>query len=149
MKEDKTKSAKQKTKAEKESDKQDEALARVLADYQNLVKRVDRERIEIYTRASKNIIEELIPVLDLLGRAQSQLQDPGLEMAIGQFRQVLGRHGVEAIETKEGMQFDANLHEAVETVEGGETGAIAQIAQAGYKWKDGMVLRPVKVTVYK
>ncbi|OGY09920.1 MAG: nucleotide exchange factor GrpE [Candidatus Blackburnbacteria bacterium RIFCSPHIGHO2_01_FULL_43_15b] len=149
MKENKTKSAKQKTKAEKEFDKQDEALARVLADYQNLVKRVDRERVEIYTRASKNIIEELVPVVDLLRRAQSHLQDTGLEMALEQFRQVLERHGIEDVEAKEGMTFDASIHEAVETVEGGRAGTVAQVAQAGYKWKDGMVLRPAKVTVYK
>ncbi|MBI4029003.1 MAG: nucleotide exchange factor GrpE [Candidatus Blackburnbacteria bacterium] len=141
MKQDKAESRKQKAK--------DEALARALADYQNLVKRVDRERVEIYTRASKNIIEELIPVLDLLSRAQKHLKDPGLEMALGQFRQVLERYGVEEIEAKEGIVFDASLHEAVETVEGGEVGKIAQVAQAGYKWKEGMVLRPAKVVVYK
>lgn len=152
MKEDKTKSTNQKAKNKEEETKKDErseALARALADYQNLVKRVDRERVEIYTRASKNITEELIPVLDLLKRAQSHLEDLGLEMAIGQFKQVLGKYGVEVIEIKEGMQFDTNLHEVVETVEGGEIGTIAQVAQDGYKWKDGMVLRPSKVVVYK
>lgn len=127
----------------------DQALARALADYQNLVKRTEKERLEIYVRAGKNIVEELLPVLDLLYKSQEHLKDPGLEMALEQFGQVLSKFGVEKIKVETGQPFDHALHEAVDTVEGGEPGQIASVAQEGYKWKDGMVLRPAKVVVSK
>lgn len=128
--------------------KNKEALARALADYQNLIKRTEREKLEIYTRASKNIVEELLPVLDLFIRAQDHLNDSGLSMGLAQFQQVLERGGIEKIETNVADAFDPNIHEVVETVEGGEPGTIAKLVVDGYKWKDGGLLRPVKVIVY-
>lgn len=129
--------------------KQNEALARALADYQNLVKRVEREKIEIYTRSSRNLIEELLPGLDILETAQAHLKDPGLEVAQNHFAQALEKAGLEEIKVLPGDTFNANCHEAVETKEGGEAGTIAHVVRTGYKWKDGMVLRPTKVEVYK
>lgn len=135
--------------ASEELKTKEEALARAFADYQNLVNRVEREKIEIYTRASKSLIEELLPVLDLLKRAQNHLGDPGLAIALQNFEQVIARAGVEKIEVKSGDQFDAMSHEVVETIEGKEPGIIAKVLEDGFKWKDGKVLRPVKVEVYK
>lgn len=133
----------------RKTNEQNEALARALADYQNLVKRTDREKFEILSRANKSIVEELLPVLDQFKRAQAHLKDPGLEMALEQLKNVLGRSGVEVISTHVGDVFDVKLHEAVETVEGRESGTIAKVLEDGFKWKDGQVLRPARVEVYK
>lgn len=123
-------------------------LARSLADYQNLIKRFERERGEVVLRANKNLLKELLPVLDVLGTAQGHLKDQGLEMAIFQFKGVLGKHGVSEIGTKAGDKFDENLHEAAEAVEGGKTGTVAEVLRKGYRWQDGAVLRPAQVRVY-
>lgn len=126
----------------------EEQLARALADYQNLIKRVEREKEEVLAKASKSLVEELLPVLDVLQTAQKHLKDNGLEMAIIQFRQVLERAGVERIGAEPGDRFDENIHEAVDTESGGQKGTIARVATEGYRWRDGSLLRPVKVVVY-
>lgn len=123
-------------------------LARSLADYQNLLKRFEREREEVVLRANKNLLKELLPVLDTLETAQEHLKDRGLGMAVFQFKGVLERHGVGEIVVKEGDKFDENLHEATEAIEGGKTGTIARVLRKGYRWQDGVVLRPVQVKVY-
>ena len=76
-------------------------LARALADYDNLNKRVDRERADLGKIASIGIIVRLLPVLDNLESAQMHLQDPGLAISVGEFKKVLifseMKHSVEKL----------------------------------------------------
>lgn len=125
-------------------------LARVLADYDNLIKRFGREKEEVVRRATKNLVEDLLPVIDNFERASNHLNDNGLNVAIVQIKQILAQYGVEEVATEPGDKFDSNLHEAVEIIEGlGEQGGtIAQVLARGYKWKDEMIIRPAKVKVY-
>jgi molecular chaperone GrpE len=124
-------------------------LARTLADYDNLVKRQAREREEIYLRATRNLIEDLLPVVDDIERAQSHLQDQGLKMGVDNIVRVLDTHGVIEIITKPGDNFDSLIHEAIDSIEGETSGTIVQVFSKGYKWKDGKVIRPTKVQVVK
>lgn len=124
-------------------------LARALADYDNLVKRLAREKDEITIRANKNLLEDLLPVLDNLERAQSHLKDQGLAMGLNSFQQVLTRYGVNEIKVEQNADFDALLHEAIDSRTGGEAGKVAEILVKGFVWRDGSVIRPAKVIVYK
>lgn len=135
-----------KTSSEKEELK--EKLARALADYQNLVKRVERERDEIVLRANRNLLKDLLSVLDTLERAQEHLRDQGLGMTIQQFQKTLENSGVKEIKIEKGQKFDEGKHEATELIEGGESETIAQVLSKGYEWQDGVVLRPAQVKVY-
>lgn len=135
--------------ARKVKDKELEArLARALADYDNLVKRVEREKEEFAVRATKNLIEDLLPVIDDFERASEHLQDEGLKMALDQLYRILAKYGVEEIPTRPGDKFDSTVHEALDTANGGKTGTIAKVLLKGYRWQDGQVLRPAKVQVY-
>ena len=124
-------------------------LARTLADYDNLVKRQAREREEIYLRATRNLIEDLLPVLDDIERASGHLQDQGLNMGLNNFKRVLDNHGVVEISAQIGDNFDSLLHEAIDSTDGDNPETIAQIFSKGYQWKDGKVIRPTKVQVVK
>lgn len=124
-------------------------LARALADYDNLIKRFARERDEITIRANKNLLDELLPVLDNIDRAQSHLNDKGLEMGLTQFKNALEKCGVNEIKVEDGADFDAVYHEAIDSREGGEAGKVAEVLVKGFTWRDGTVLRPAKVIVYK
>lgn len=124
-------------------------LARALADYDNLVKRQNRERQEIRLRANRIILEDLVGVLDDLEKAEKYLSDPGLKMGMDNLRTLLVKYGVCEIDTKVGVEFNSNLHEAVDAIDGGQKNSIAEIFVKGYKWIDGQVLRPAKVIVYK
>lgn len=124
-------------------------LARALADYQNLVKRFAREKEEVIFRANQSLVADLLPVVDNIERAQTHLQDTGLQMALDQFLKILQDYGVEQIQVSIGEAFDSDTHEVIESMNGGEKETVAQVLTKGYKWKSGGVIRPAKVIVYK
>jgi len=126
-------------------------LARALADYDNLTKRVEKEREIIDKLASIKIVARLLPVYDALVSAQNHLKDSGLAITIGQFEDILKEEGIEKIPAAVGDKFDHNLHEAVEAVsspKGAENGTIAEIVLGGWMVSDGPVIRHTKVKVY-
>lgn len=124
-------------------------LARALADYDNLIKRQARERQEIILRANKEILEDLLQITDALEKAETHLGDQGLKMGMDNLRSLMGKYGVSEIETKQGMEFDSSVHEAIDAIPGDKPSTIAEVLTKGYKWNDGQILRPAKVVVYK
>jgi len=129
----------------------DEQLARVLADYDNLKKRHERERDEYMAHAGAKIIMKLLGVLDMLDSAKKHSEDSGIAIVAEEFRNVLKDEGVVEMGVKSGDKFDENLHDAVDAVEkkGMKKGEIVDIILSGWKYSDGLVLRPAKVIVVK
>lgn len=121
-------------------------LARALADYDNLRKRVEQERSYIVRFASQEIVGKLLPVLDIIETAQKHLNDQGLSVAVAEFKKVLIEQGLIEIMPEKGQSFDHDLHEAVEVADG-ENGKIIEVLQSGWKFKEGNVLRHAKVKV--
>lgn len=117
---------------------------RVLADYQNLEKRVSVERKEWILKANKDLLLRLLPVLDTLMLAAKHSKDQSLTVSLQQFLDVLKQEGIEKIETI-GKNFDPNLMECIQTVEG-EEGKVLEETRAGYRLYD-QVLRPAQVKV--
>lgn len=124
----------------------EERLKRTLADYENLEKRTQREIDEKSQIAAQRLILSVLPVLDNLEKAQEHLKDEGVSMVSKQFRQVLENQGVSEIVLEE--QFDPELCEAIEVVEGQDEGKIAQVLEKGYSLA-GRVIRTAKVKVIK
>ncbi len=128
-------------------------LQRKAAEFDNYRKRVRREREELTERAAAALIEELLPVVDHLElalAADSESADDyrqGVAMILKQMQEILGRSGLEPIETL-GRQFDPNYHEAVIREETSEypEGQITGELQRGYMLS-GRVLRPARVKV--
>ena len=139
----------EKLKIETEAELLKSQLARTLADYDNLVKRVERERQDLGKIASVGVIVKLLPVLDNLERAQVHLQDSGLAIAIGEFINVLKDEGLSVINPGVGDNFDEQQLEAVEVVDGEDNNKIAEVVLAGWKYSDGTVVRHAKVKVSK
>ena len=124
-------------------------LARALADYDNLRKRADEERVSFIKYASRNILQSLLPVLDTFEAAQTHLKDNGLAIAINQFKEVLKSEGLEEIRPTVGQEFDENLMEAIEIVNGEQDGKVAEVLAPGWKFMDGMIVRHARVKVFK
>jgi molecular chaperone GrpE len=124
-------------------------LARALADYDNLSKRVDRERTDLFKMASVAIISRLLPVLDNLESAQKHLQDPGLAIGLGEFKKVFSEEGLNEINPKVGEEFNHETMEAIEVVPGERDNIIAEVVLTGWKFEDGQVVRHAKVKVAK
>lgn len=125
-------------------------LARALADYDNLRKRVEKEKRSFKKIANYELVSRLLPVFDMLIEAKKHVKDAGLGMIISEFTSALKEEGVVKIGAEKGDKFNEELHEAVEAVEGkGETNTIAETTQPGWRYEEGLVIRPAKVKVYK
>jgi len=139
------------TRKKEEVEELKEQLARALADYDNLRKRVEREREEFVRHASVSFFKKLLPVFDMLNQARKHLNDEGLENIFRELKKVLQLEGIEEIEVNERDNFDEKIHEAVDvdlTEDKNKIGKISQIVLPGWRVKDGMVIRPAKVKVY-
>lgn len=124
---------------------------RALADYQNLLRRVDHDKKEFTKIANANLLARLVPALDIMELAATHSQDLGVQMAAKQFHQTLTEEGLQIIEPKVGDLFDHLIHECSEAVVPGSSQAndtIAELILKGYKLGD-FVLRPAKVKVFK
>ena len=103
---------------------------------------------------AEDLIRSLLPTLDSFERALQHRDESvpetyyqGLELIHREFRDVLGRAGLTALDT-EGKLFDPYLHQAVETVNapGHREHEIVAEMQRGYKLKNKL-LRPAIVKV--
>jgi molecular chaperone GrpE len=123
-------------------------LQRLSADFANYRKRVERDRLATQEMALANVLANLLPVLDDIGRAREHGE---LE---GGFRSVA--EALEAIVAKLGLTsfgeageaFDPVVHEALThtySADVGEPTAVA-IFQPGYRLGE-RVLRPARVAV--
>lgn len=121
-------------------------LKRALADYQNLEKRISQEKSSWVRSANKDLILRLLPGVDNLLLAEKHTNDEGVRLSIDHFLDILEKEGVEKIET-EGLDFDPNLMEVVET-RPGEDGRVLEEVKSGYKLF-GEVIRPSQVVVGK
>ncbi len=143
--------AKTKKQENKEVELLKNQLARVLADYDNLRKRIESEKRVWEGIATSKTVIKLWPVFDMLVDAQKHIKDPGLEIVIGEFRKSLSDLGVEEIRVGIGDEFNPGQEEAVEMVAGdGKQNSIAEIVQTGWKISgENYIIRPAKVKVYK
>lgn len=124
-------------------------LARALADYDNLTKRVERERQDVYKSAKHKLILKLLPVLDMLYEAQKHLNDSGIALTVSAFEDVLREEEVLEINPKEGEEFNEELHEAIEVdkKEGLKDNQIISCVLRGWQFSEGPVIRHAKVKV--
>jgi len=124
-------------------------LARALADYDNLRKRVEREKEGFGRLANLRLILKLLPVLDVLKQAQIHLKDQGVAMTIGQFEDALKQEGIEEIKTKVGDEFNPELMEVIEVVPGKSDNIVSEVSLTGYRFTEGLIIRHAKVKVSK
>ena len=118
---------------------------RAKADYLNLKKDMEQQGREIKEWMSKMFILPLLEIMDNFDRAGTL--EAGIENIKKQLEDYLKANGVEAMNAI-GEKFNPLKHEAIESVEGGELGIVAEETQKGYLM-GGEVLRPAKVKVYK
>lgn len=131
----------------------EEKYMRAYADFENVKKRLERDKNQALEYAYEKIAKDLLPILDALDKAKEAAKDhsailEGIVLVQENFLKILSHHGVEAIDTS--GEFDPNLHECIMQVAKPEAqdGQIAQVMQQGYKYKE-RTLRPAMVAVVK
>ena len=124
---------------------------RLMADFQNYKKRVEKEKRDLYSYANEKIMNELLEVLDNFERALDHDTGDGfregIEMIFKQLSDVLEKDGLAEIPAL-GEEFDPNVHSAVmtEETEDYESGKVSGVMQKGYTL-NGKVIRPTMVKV--
>jgi molecular chaperone GrpE len=123
---------------------------RALADYQNLVKRTERERREYLKFANTSLIVKFLEILDDLEKLSEHLKDQGLNLLLKKFYNFLTVEGVEEIKAK-GEKFDPNFHECLEVIQAGNKKMVNRVIEEirkGYRIGD-RVIRHTQVRVGK
>ena len=135
----------------------DDRFVRLQADFDNFRKRTAKEKSELAAVIEQAFLKDLLPLLDNLSRASEAAESAeqadvetlrkGIEMIKQETVAVMGKHGLEPIETLN-KPFDPNYHQAVGTVkdETKADGTIAAEFQRGYIAR-GRVIRPSMVQV--
>lgn len=143
------KKSEEKEAAEEDSDTR---YLRLMADFQNYKKRVEKEKTDIYSYANEKLITEMLDIVDNFERAlqQEEIGDgfkEGMEMIFKQLSGVLEKSGLAEIAAL-GEDFDPNFHNAVmtEETEEYESGKVSGVMQKGYTL-NGKVIRPSMVKV--
>ena len=145
-------------KLESEQQKSEEyldLLRRTQADFINYKRRTGQEQQEGRVAGQASVLEQLLPVLDDLGRALSSAPPEmanspwvqGLLLVARRLMSTLESMGVRQI-GRPGELFDPRLHEAVSILPntGAAEGTIAQVTRPGYALGE-RIIRPAQVIV--
>ena len=140
---------------EKEAAENYDRYVRAAADLENYRKRAAREKADCIKYGQENLIRDILPMVDSLGRAMEHACNSsdfeafreGLKLVQNQLTCCLEKHGVEAIEAA-GKDFDPNFHEAMLQVESTEhkDNEVVEEFEKGYLL-NGRLLRPARVSV--
>jgi molecular chaperone GrpE len=123
-------------------------LQRLQAEYANYRKRVERDRMAVREQALANVLTELLPILDDIGRAREHGELTGGFKSVAEslegaaVKLGLTRYG------EDGDPFDPKLHEALMHSYSRDVAepTCVRILQPGYKVAD-RILRPARVAV--
>lgn len=140
----------------------EEKYIRAYAEFDNVKKRLEREKYQSLEYANEQILKDFLPILDTLESALESTKNvdseamektlektrEGIALTIDNFLKAFSKHSVERISTE--GEFDPNVHNAIMQIksEGKADGEIAQVIQKGYKYKD-RVIRPSMVAITK
>lgn len=145
-----------KIKAELEDQK--DKFVRKVAEFENFRRRSAKERVELIQTAGKEVITDLLDVLDDCDRAQKQIEKSednkeikdGVLLVFNKLRNILSAKGVKPMQTIH-EEFNPDLHEAITEIPApteGLKGKILDEVVKGYYLND-KIIRHAKVVVGK
>ncbi|HEX6333890.1 MAG TPA: nucleotide exchange factor GrpE [Flavisolibacter sp.] len=130
---------------------------RQVAEFDNYRRRTSRERMELIQTAGKDVITELLDVLDDSERAEKQLESTddigqireGVQLVFSKLRNVLAGKGLRPMDAVN-KDFNPDLHEAITEIDAGDEmkGKVVAEVQKGYYLND-KIIRYAKVVVGK
>jgi molecular chaperone GrpE len=128
---------------------------RLVAEFDNFRRRTARERVEMVQTAGKDVITDLLDVLDDSERAQKQMDSTtdleqikqGIQLVFAKLKGTLTGKGLKPMEALN-QEFNPDLHEAITEIDGGDEmkGKVVAEVQKGYYLND-KIIRFAKVVV--
>tara|TARA_B100001079_G_scaffold217901_1_gene193142 strand:+ start:2901 stop:3416 length:516 start_codon:yes stop_codon:yes gene_type:complete len=131
---------------------------RLFAEFENYKRRTAKERIELFSTASEEVMISLLPVLDDFDRASVEIEKDkdneilkGVLLIKNKLFDSLKSKGLDLIEVKKGDVFNADDHEAVTQIPAPNKkmqGKIIDVIEKGYKLGEKVIRYP-KVVIGK
>lgn len=125
---------------------------RLFAEFENYKRRTTKERIELFSTASQDVIKSLLPIIDDFDRALSEMAknkaselSKGVELIKNKLLSTLEQKGLNAIEVSNGDVFSADDHEAITQIPAPSEemkGKIIDVIEKGYKLGDKVIRFP-------
>ncbi|MCD8206709.1 MAG: nucleotide exchange factor GrpE [Bacteroidales bacterium] len=136
--------------------KEKDDYLRLMADFDNFRRKSAKDRLELISTASEDVIKGLLPIVDDFERALKALGESsgseaaveGIQLIYNKLMDYLRAEGLSPIEAV-GKDFDTDLHEAVTQFpveDEALKGKVYDVVQTGYVLK-GKVIRFAKVVV--
>ena len=131
---------------------------RLFAEFENYKRRTAKERVELFSTASEEVMISLLPVLDDFDRASIEIEKDkdneilkGIVLIKNKLYDSLKSKGLSLIEINKGDEFNADHHEAVTQIDSPDKnmkGKIIDIIEKGYKLGEKVIRYP-KVVIGK
>lgn len=129
---------------------------RVFAEFDNFKKRTIKEKMDFMRNASRDVLSDMLPVLDDFDRAKQSAEDDksteqfsdGVNLVYNKIHSVVKSKGLKEMETT-GEVFDPELHEAITKIPAPNEdmkGKIIDTITKGYYLND-TIIRHAKVVV--
>jgi len=129
---------------------------RLYAEFDNYKRRTSKERVDLLQTAGKDVIVDMLPILDDFERALKSMETAtdvnavkeGVTLVHNKLRTTLTNKGLKEMESK-GKVFDADLHEAITNIPAPSEdlkGKVIDEVEKGYYLND-KVIRFAKVIV--
>ena len=144
-------------KLKQQVDELNDKYLRQVAEFDNFKRRNAKERIEMIQTAGKEVITDLLEVLDDTERAEKQLETTddiniardGVKLVFSKFKSKLQSKGLKPMDAVN-KEFNPDLHEAITEIDGGEDmkGKVVAEIEKGYYLND-KIIRFAKVVVGK
>ena len=125
---------------------------RLFAEFENYKRRTAKERIELFSTASEEVMISLLPVLDDFDRASIEIEKDkdneilkGIVLIKNKLIDSLKSKGLSLIEINKGDEFNADHHEAVtqiDSLDKNMKGKIIDIIEKGYKLGEKVIRFP-------
>ena len=127
---------------------------RLYSEFENFRRRTSKERLDLISTANKDLMSDVLPVLDDFERAMtSESGDEkafreGIELIQQKLTKSLEQKGLKKMEVKKGDKFDDETHEAITQIPAEEelAGKVVDVVEAGYMLGEKIV-RFAKVVV--
>ena len=131
---------------------------RLFAEFENYKRRTAKERIELFSTASEEVMISLLPILDDFDRASAEIEKDkeneifkGVLLIRNKLFDSLKSKGLALIEVNKGDGFNADNHEAVTQIPAPTKemeGKIIDVIEKGYKLGEKVIRYP-KVVIGK
>ena len=121
---------------------------RALADYQNIVRRSQEDKLRIIKLAARDMVNAILLPLDHLNLAKEQLKDQGLNMVHQQFIQALLSQGVQEVDALS-QPFKEHTMEVIDkrpVSDKLQDNVVLAVTQRGYTM-NGEIIRHAKVVI--